>query len=441
MRVLENFDPVVVSQVPGREQSVKRFVAVLVFSLVSVVALLLLLKVDIITRFAGEIAARGGTVKIVNLEAGVVSRIHVANGMMVEQGAELLSLDNTKLLSQLRILDIERSELEKKIELEKLLEGAVASVPLKLIESQSIDWVRTLSGSIQPRQYLPGKSSVQAFCDQLFLMHETALRLESEYREREKELERLKQLESVRYKRFSLLREAADMASITQIELLEAEEKLVDFRQESFTAQARLETAARAKQEQRAKWIQFISESRRRWRENIVDYSSRLSIMARRIDSTRHAIDQMEIRSPLSGVVQDMEVRHVGVRLAQGVAIAHVVPVDDPIVVEGYLDNQDVAYVKDGQLARIKVEAYPYTIYGAFTGRVSFVARDSGGIAQGRQYKVLINVDTSQPNGMEHLSLLSGMNVSVEVKTGERRLIEYFYSPAADALDGAFSER
>ena len=438
MSAIQHFDPVAVAQVPEGETSSKRFILFSALCVVVVVMFVGLFKVDVITRFDGEIAARSGTVKIISLEQGVVASTHVANGALVRKGDRILSLDDTALRTQQQIYLVERRELEQRLSDVLSMEKSISALPLPLTEVATLD---VIHGAYRSVVDASNNRSLNEFRDKVSSLYEASQRLRSEHEERKKDLERIKKLEAIRYKRFSMLREAAVLAAITKLELLDAEEKLVDFQQQAMVAAVRLETAERAKNEQHAKFVLFVSESLKSWRDAIADYRSRIAILQQRIESSRYAMDQLEIRSPLDGVVQDIQVRHVGVRIPQGAAVASVVPVGDPIVVEGWIDNQDVAYVRNGQQARIKVEAYPYTLYGSLSGHVSFVAQDSNGINQGRQYKVQVNLDTQHSGRMRKLSLVPGMKVSMEVVTDERRFIGYFYTSAVQAVDGAFSER
>jgi hemolysin D len=108
-----------------------------------------------------------------------------------------------------------------------------------------------------------------------------------------------------------------------------------------------------------------------------------------------------------------------------------VVPKVDLVEVEAFMENKDIGFVEEGQRAEVKIDAFVYTKYGTASGRVTHVSRDAiQDDKKGLIYSVKVTLDKSSlaVDGKE-TPLSAGMSVNVEIKTGDRRIIEYVLSP------------
>ena len=120
-----------------------------------------------------------------------------------------------------------------------------------------------------------------------------------------------------------------------------------------------------------------------------------------------------------------------------------VVPADAGLEVEAVLENKDVGFIEPGQTAAIKVEAFPFTRYGLIEGEVMGVSRDAVIDERGQlvfKMRVRLSRQTILVNGRE-VPLSPGMNVTAEVKTGQRQLLDYFLSPLKRYRDESVRER
>lgn len=120
-------------------------------------------------------------------------------------------------------------------------------------------------------------------------------------------------------------------------------------------------------------------------------------------------------------------------------------PQDHPVEVEAQLENKDIGFVREGQPVEIKVETFPFTLYGTIPGKVLTVSddavpldKDKGGLVYAS--RVSMDRSTVMAEGKQiHLS--PGMAVTVEIKTGQRRVIEYLLSPLLKSAQESMRER
>jgi len=126
----------------------------------------------------------------------------------------------------------------------------------------------------------------------------------------------------------------------------------------------------------------------------------------------------------IDGVVQQLAVHTVGGVVTPAQELLRVVPQDHPVEVAAQVENKDVGFVKNGQIVEIKVETFPFTLYGTIPGKVLSVSDDAAPIEKvGLVYPTRVSMDRStiQVEGKQ-VNLSPGMAVTVEIKTGSRRI-------------------
>ena len=151
----------------------------------------------------------------------------------------------------------------------------------------------------------------------------------------------------------------------------------------------------------------------------------------------------MQLRAPVDGTVQQLAVHTVGGVVTPAQTLLAVVPSADSLEVEATVLNKDIGFVRPGQRATVKVESFPYTRYGYLEGVVQSVSHDAAqdehlGLvfpARVRLQQVALVID-----GVK-VRLTPGMNLSVEIKTGKRRVIDYLLSPLQQHTKEAMRER
>jgi len=119
------------------------------------------------------------------------------------------------------------------------------------------------------------------------------------------------------------------------------------------------------------------------------------------------------------------------------------VPKEEQIEVEAWVENKDIGFVNLGQTAEIKVEAFPFTRYGTIEGTITSLSKDAVPIEKvGLVYAARVAMGkTTMDVENKTVNLSPGMNVSVEIKTGQRRLIEFFLSPLLRGAKESLRER
>lgn len=159
--------------------------------------------------------------------------------------------------------------------------------------------------------------------------------------------------------------------------------------------------------------------------------------------------DRTTITAPVRGTVKNVRVSTIGGVIQPGEHILEIVPLEEQLLVEGKIRPSDVAFLRPGLPATVKITAYDYAIYGGLKGTVEHISpdtlKDDQKAAAGRPddtyYRVLVLTDSSELTaGGKALPIIPGMVASVEIRTGEKTIMDYLLKPVLKARE-AFRER
>lgn len=156
-------------------------------------------------------------------------------------------------------------------------------------------------------------------------------------------------------------------------------------------------------------------------------------------------VDRNVITAPMRGTVKNIAVTTVGGVIRPGEEIMQIVPFADKLLVEARIRPSDVAFLRPGQLATVKVTAYDYSIYGGLTGKLEHISADTISDEKNPQetyYKILVRTERASLAGKDGpLPIIPGMIASVEILTGHKTVLEYLLKPVLKIRDSALHER
>jgi hemolysin D len=367
-------------------------------------------KIDIIVNANGKIIPSGYTKTIASVDVASVRALHVEEGQKVEAGDLLIELDASTP-------DAERDKAAGERAM-ALLQVARARALVTAIESGK-------PPKLAPIADVPAEK-----------WEDARLHLDGQYRDYVAKLQRLDG-DIARYGEALPLaaRRAADYKAlladhdVSHHAWLEKEQARVDLAGQ----------LADAKNQKQA----LVAETRRTAYDQIAE-GTRIAESSRQ-DALRSAAHSqlLKLTTPVSGTVQQLDVHTVGGVVASAKPLMQIVPKESRVEVEAFIENKDVGFVHEGQPAEVKVEAFEYTKYGTVRGQVTHVSRDAiQDEKKGLIYstKVVLERAYIMVEGKE-MPLSAGMSVGVEIKTGDRRIIEYVLSPLLQHKRESLNER
>lgn len=397
-------------------------------------------RVDIVAVAQGKIIPSDRTKVIQPLEISTVRAIHVEEGQTVSVGDVLIELDATNA-------DADRQSIDKEL-LSARLELARATALIKASEPAS---KKSISPSWPEAAGADAVATHQKlFKSQLREQRSRLAGLDNDIQEKQAELsatqEVVKKLEATLpliTERVDSLRKLVDEELVARDTFLELEQTRIEAQQDLAAAREQLKGIKAAirqiRHQRRATEAEFMNSAL----AQATDAKRRVVGLEQELIKAQQRTRLQQLTAPVSGVVQQLAVHTVGGVVTPAQALMVVVPQEHNIEVEAMIANKDIGFVFAGQAAEVKVEAFPFTKYGLIEAELSSVSMDAVADEKlGLIYtaRVLLKDNVIQV-GKKLVNLSPGMAVTVEVKTGKRRLIEYIFSPLMQYVDESVRER
>ena len=388
---------------------------------------------DIVATAQGKIIPSGYSKVIQPYEAGVIAAIHVQNGQVVKRGDVLIELDPTlnradhdRASNEYRAAKVEAGRLRALIAGHSTFEAPPDGDP------QYVQLQRQLLRD-QVAEYQARAASAQHLIDQ----RKAGL---EQTRENVRRLEATVPMEAERADAYKKL---LDHEAVTKMDFLQAEGQRIDKTQELAGQRKRLMQDQSALAEAEKNYRVLLSEFQQSKQVELSMIETKVASLMQDVTKAGQRADLQRLTSPIDGVVQQVAVHTVGGVVTPAQELLIVVPQDHPVEVEAQVENKDVGFVKNGQIVEIKVETFPFTLYGTIPGKVLSVSDDAAPIEKvGLVYPTRVSMDraTMQVEGKQ-VNLSPGMAVTVEIKTGQRRVIEYLLSPLLKSVKESMRER
>ncbi|MBN8936880.1 MAG: HlyD family efflux transporter periplasmic adaptor subunit [Rhizobiales bacterium] len=185
-----------------------------------------------------------------------------------------------------------------------------------------------------------------------------------------------------------------------------------------------------------------------RLQRQAADVSGQLAVIEETIKSARDRVQRTELKAPAYGIVNKINVTTIGAVVQPGAEIMDIVPLDDTLLVEGRIRPQDIAFIRPGQSAVVKITAYESTVYGSLKAKVERISADTIEEKADKNdkpqtfYRVIVRTDRNYLGTQQHpLPIIPGMIATVEVLTGHKTVLDYLIKPARLLRDEALRER
>ncbi|EXJ12228.1 HlyD family type I secretion periplasmic adaptor subunit [Nitrincola nitratireducens] len=171
-----------------------------------------------------------------------------------------------------------------------------------------------------------------------------------------------------------------------------------------------------------------------------------LSSVEQQLAQRRNLMEQTELFAPMSGIVKNVRINTLGGVIRPGEEVMQIVPLEDDLLIEAKINPGDIAFLHVGLDARVKIDAYDFTIYGDLPGRLMFISADTltDDLQQGEQpyYRIRVRTDGRKFSATDReLDIQPGMTATVEIKTGRRTVLQYLTKPIIKTLSESMGER
>ncbi len=407
-------------------------------------------RLDIHATLAGKIIPAGKVKVVEPLITGSIAGIAVREGEQVARGQLLARIEPTEQAADLKRLAHRLAGLRLGRERLKTtlhgLENPDGTIPALTTPSD-----RETPGDSTPRDNVPELLALQqALLKQTLTAHRSErYTISSQVAQREAELERVRHeirdlapAVAVLAEQRVIFAKLFDQKFGSKLRLLQAHQAWLEGRARLTERTGRAREIEAAIATLQAKLVERTEAAMRDVISELAETEQTIAGLEQDLLKARAKERHTRLVAPVAGTVQHLAVHTVGDVVQTGERLMIVVPDGTTLEVEAMLPNKDKGFVHAGQSARIKVEAFPFTRYGLIEGTVRSVSNDAVALDEGLVFPVRIAVkrDTIMAHG-RHMKLTPGMAVTAEIRTGDRRIIDYLLSPLARYADEAMRER
>lgn len=440
----------------GEGSALKGFVIWSTFALLVVgISWACLSEMEIVAVAQGKFVPEGKTKILQAPDQAIIRNIHVREGVFVKQGDLMIELDPTTSIADLQVmtdrLNLAQADLARltaeyldakpNFASSRLSRAQITLQTAQLFASQQNNFAKLseLNSSLQ--------SKASALRSTEAALRNAKLLLASAHEREEKVRPHVGHIIS----RFEYLK-IQDTLSL--------QEREVDGQENSLIAARELVKAAELQilQYKESRKALLISEINKK--------ESEVSAYLGESEKYKKALEYKELRAPTNGYVQNLAVTTIGGVVSPSQTLATIVPNERVLLVDAVLSNDDIGFIRIGQQADIKVDAFPFQKYGVLQGKVIWISPDAEErgkgtldptvtqsspndaavipVKTGLVYKVRLQINDKQPllnNSIGAFQLAAGMTVQANIVTGKRRAIDFFIAPITQHLDQGLQAR
>jgi adhesin transport system membrane fusion protein len=377
-----------------------------------------------------------------SLEGGLVTEILVQEGAMVQQDQPLMRIDDTKLHSQFGEVRERRGAMAarvQRLEAEALGRNRVEFASELLSEApRSVDAEKAVFAARQTK--------LAQDLDVLVQQERQRQRELEEYRANEHKLASTLEFLS---REVELTRRLFRDKVVPEIEMLRVDRQAAELKGQLEVMKASINKAQAGIQEARSRHATTQATFRAQAEEDLAKSRGDLAVLEETIKSAQDRVRRTELRSPVRGIVNKLNVTTVGAVVPPGGSLMDIVPMDDSLLVEGRIRPQDIAFIRPDQEAVVKITAYDSSVYGSLKGKVERISADTitdekAATQADREvfYRVMVRTDKNYLGTEEEpLPIIPGMVTTVEVLTGRKSVLAYLLKPARLLREEALRER
>ncbi len=356
-------------------------------------------EVEEITEGDGKVIPISGEQIIQNLEGGILAELDVKEGQVVEKGQALLKIDPTKA-------DAAFQESYNKM---IALQGSASR-----LRAEVYDKPLTFPQEVEAYPDII-RNEQEAFNSRRRALNQSVSGLERSLAMIDKEVE--------------ITTPLVAKGLISDLDLMKSKRQAIE---------TRLQITERKNK--------FIAEAN----QELAHVESELAQARENAVGRQDTVKRTLVKSPLKGTVKNIKVTTIGGVIAPATDIMEIVPLEDQLLIEVKIQPKDVAFLRPGLDAMVKVSAYDYSIYGGLSGKLEQISPDTlrdehsnaakAGISD-VYYKVIIRTNSATlKRGGKEFAIIPGMTTSNQIKTGKKTILEYLLKPVFKARE-AFRER
>ena len=399
-------------------------------------------KLEEVVVGEGMVVPTQAVQQIESLDGGILKQVLVKEGQSVKAGQPLLILDELRFASAFDEANIQASALKRQ---EARLDAEIASV---VIDDKANDWrdrVHISQVEISAQQGRVSNRSKAIFRSRL---SQLSSQLEQATQVIEQKVQAIAEAQITVQAQLSglklvkqeivMTRAAVREGAVAELELLKLERDEIGLKGELSASKANARQLQAAQSQAEAEYLTVALDFISRAETERNEVMNELNALTESIKALADRLARTKINSPINGNVTNILVRSIGAVVEPGESIMGVVPQDGALIIETRIAPKDIAFVHTGLKATVKFTAYDFVIYGGLTGEVIYVSSDAQQLDDGTTYfEAHVKTEENVLNGWP---IISGMQASTDILTGEKTVLNYWLKPLLRAKANALRE-
>ena len=392
---------------------------------------------DEVTRGQGQVISSSRTQVIQNLEGGIVADVLVSENSIVQPGDILVRIDNVQAQSNYQ--DARTQYLAARAALARL-EAELNDTPLVFQD----DLIKEAPTAVRDQAtfYQVRRSRFQS--DMAVLSAQIEQR-RGEIAEMESKLKQLEASVELARRQFEIAKPLAARNIYPQVEFIRLQRDVVQIEGDIATIKLSIPRARNALVEAENKQQARVGEYRSDIATELNKRRAEADSLAATATAGKDKVSRTEVRSPVRGTVKQIYQNTIGGVIKPGENIMEIVPLDDTLLIEARIRPADIAFLRPGQPAIIKITAYDYSIYGGLKAKLVHISADTIRDEEKKgesYYRIqLRSAENALVHNGQSLPIIPGMTATVEILTGKKSVLDYLLKPILKAQERALRER
>lgn len=394
-------------------------------------------KVDTVANAQGKIALRENSKSIQSSELGVVRAIHVTDGDRVRLGDVLIELDPT-----LTDADMEQAK-------QQLAIASVAKTRAQILYdfSQGKNTRFDMVGGVSERDVVNQRALIASqkaeYAAHMQTLVNQKQELEAELSGVQNELSKLKDTLPLLEKQMAARKELLDKGLSPALLYLELQERHVNHTKNIEIQGDQLKKVRASIGALESQVTQVRQEFQSRVLRELSEAEDQVKLYRAELEKAERKGALQQLRAPVDGTVQQLAVHTIGGVVQPAEPLMVIVPGEGDLIAEAVVLNKDVGSINVGDEVEVKLEAFPFTKYGVIRGQLENISLDAiqdENLGLVYAARIALSKDKILARGRE-VPLTSGMSLTAEIKTGQRRILEFVIEPLLRYRDEAMRER
>ena len=394
---------------------------------VSALAAIVFGRVDVIATASGKLVPSSLLKVVQPPDAGVVREILVAEGAQVALGEVLFRMDTQLNEADRRILSNDLAL--RRLQLRRI-EAEVSGTQFERRQDDTEHLYLQVLAQFHARR--------RAHLDALESERSVLAKARQELRGAEEVESKLRRVAPIYKQQEQAWDQLAKEGYAGKLLALERSRSRIENEQDLQAQAAAVSGAKAAIHASELRIAQLESGYRRELSNERIEVRAQVDRLQEDLGKQTHRGAQLELRAPAAGVIKDLATRTPGTVVAPGTILATIVPREEPLEAEVWIENRDIGQVMPGARVALKIGAFPYQRHGTVSGIVRHLSADAterpdpaapGAIASSLHYRALIALESATRSDGAPLRLAPGMQLSAEMHLGTRTVFEYLVSP------------